>query len=88
MKKSNLSTFHLPSDPVYANSAMTMKDLCRYLLCMKSSIGVGEYAFCTIVGSLISFLPRDNLFITILTINSSTYKLMNIIYYFAELGDN
>jgi hypothetical protein len=88
LKRSNLSTFHIPSDPVYENAGMTMRSLCRYLLCMKSAISVGDYSFCTIVGSLISFLPRDNLFITLLEKNSSTFKLMNIIYYFAELGDN
>jgi len=87
LKKASLSTFHLPSDAVYNNSSMSMRSLCRYLLCLKSAIGVGEYAFCSIVGSIISFLPRDNLFITLLEKNSSTYKVMNIIYYFAELGD-
>ena len=78
----------LPSDFVYENSSMTMKSLCRYLLCLKSAIGVGDGAFTSIVGSIISFLPRDNLFISVLEQHSSTYKVMNIIYYFAELSDN
>ena len=55
---------------------------------MKSAIGVGDGAFTSIVGSIISFLPRDNLFISVLEQHSSTYKVLNIIYYFAELSDN
>ena len=58
-KRNTLHTIHNPSDAVYNGSSMNMRSLCRYLLCLKSAIGLGEYAFCSIVGSIVSFLPRD-----------------------------
>jgi hypothetical protein len=86
INESNLT--YSPLEPVYDGSIISMKHLCRYLLCLKTAIGAGDYAFTCIVGSIIAFLPNSNIFKLSLGQNCSSFKMLNTIYYFADINQN
>jgi hypothetical protein len=56
-----------------------LKSLCRYLLYIKSTHNLGDIAFSSIVGSIISFLPNNNKLANYVGENPSTYNVINAV---------
>ncbi len=58
-----------------------------YLLSMKTSLAVGDVAFCIIASSIISFMPSPNMFdVCFDGKQPTTYKMLSVINYFADLS--
>ena len=68
-----------PTDPLYDKSPHSAKDFCRYLMAMKQSLGLGDYAYAVIAGSIVSVLPVNNLIAMCLDQSPSTYTLIKVI---------
>jgi hypothetical protein len=73
-----------PNTPLYKGSRHTTKDFCRYMMALKQSLAVGDMAYGVIVGSIISFLPRDNVLALCLEEQPSTYKVLQVIKVMAD----
>ena len=51
---------------------------------MKNAISVGDVAFCSIISSIIAFIPSKNVFSSSLNINPSIYDYIKIINYYTD----
>lgn len=71
-------------DMIYDGCEYTLKEFCRYLLCLKNAIMVGDVAFCSIIGAILSFMPSENRFTQSLGSDSTVYDHLKVINYFAE----
>ena len=85
-------TYPREKDDVLANSSLYLgstykgKDLCRALLEMKSANAViGDRLLATIVGLIVTFLPKENLFADILTRNPSMYSILKTVQNVADM---
>lgn len=82
-----LETGISPSTPLFNGSQHSLKDLARYFIAMKLSIGIGDRAFSTIVGSVLSFLPHcgDSIH-SVLPTQPTVYKIMQFMETFSEFN--
>jgi hypothetical protein len=84
-----LPEFHIkPTELLYVGSTHTTQDFCRYMMALKQTLTVGDVAYAIIVGSIISFLPKNNVLSLCLEINPTTYKLLQTISVFAGFGSD
>ena len=80
----DLNTPYTCDDKLYDGCDYSLKDFCRYLLCLKNSIMVGDVAFCSIVGAILSYIPSQNCIAASLGSNSSVFHHLKVINYFAN----
>ena len=74
-----------PGDALYEGSRHSCRDFCRYMLAMKQCMGIGDYAYATILGSVISFLPPNNMLAMVIDKRPTVYKIMQSVASLAEL---
>ena len=80
----NLNSPFTSEDMIYDGCEYTLKEFCRYLLCLKNTIMVGDFAFCSIIGAILCFMPSENRFTQSLGVDSTVYHHLKVINYFAE----
>ena len=86
--KSNLNSPFNGADKLYDGCEYSLKEFCRYLLCLKNAIMVGDVAFCCIVGAVLSFIPFENRFTQSLGVDSTVYDHLKVINYFADFDSS
>jgi hypothetical protein len=86
--QSNLNSPFNGADKLYDGCEYSLKEFCRYLLCLKNAIMVGDVAFCCIVGAVLSFIPLENRFTQSLGVDSSVYEHLKVINYFADFDSS
>ena len=57
-------------------------------MCLKNAIMVGDIAFCSIVGAILSFIPGENRFTQSLGVDSTVYEHLKVINYFADFDSS
>jgi len=66
----------LDDEELFPNSPISVKDLCRYLLYLKASnASIGDRLFASIIGSLIRFMPTNNILAQTLKVQPTMYYI-------------
>lgn len=74
---------------LFENSEFRARDICRSLLNLKSMhSGMGTRLFSSIVGSFLTFLPKDNVLRSLLTTKPTMYCLMKMVESVADVADD
>ncbi len=66
-------------EEIYESCKFSLKVFCRFLLILKSNHNMGDVAFASVVGSIISFMPTRNKLALYVGENPSVYILLNAI---------
>lgn len=66
-------------EELYDGCSHSLKDFSRYMLALKNSLSGGDEAFAAVLGTVLSFLPDDNLMSKCLEEAPTTYKLLQVL---------
>ena len=83
----DVTTDTIVEDELYPGSHFNVKLFCRFLLILKTTHSMGDVAFASIAGAIISFLPSDNKLSTFVGENPSIYILLNSIQKLSKMNN-